>query len=380
LAPGDEGTRRRHLKAIEAKAKKIGAAATYTVDAKAEFANDYVKYAIWANALYGGKYPLATALGRPLIGLKLAQVALDQGADFIAHGCTGKGNDQVRIEVSAAAVAGHIQTIAPMREWIYTRDEAVTFAEARGIPVPVKKGKAFSVDENLWGRSIESGPIEDAAQEPPEEAFLWTVAPEDAPEVPEYVTIGFTSGVPTSLNGQALPLVRLILELNALAGKHGVGRIDQIEDRLVGIKSREVYEAPAAVTLLAAHKELEALVLAKDVLQFKPQLETKFAELTYNGLWFSPLMDAIKAFLAATQPRVTGEVRLKLYKGNLTVAGRTSPYSLYDTALATYGTGDSYDHTAAAGFIKIWGLPLRVWNKAAAKGEKKVEPTLQTPR
>jgi argininosuccinate synthase len=374
----DLGQENNDLKAIESKAKKIGAASTHTVDTKAEFANDYVKYAIWANALYGGKYPLATALGRPLIGKKLAEVALQENADFIAHGCTGKGNDQVRIEVSASALHGQLKTIAPMREWIYTRDEAVQYAEERGIPVPVKKGKAFSIDENLWGRSIESGPIEDATQEPPEEAFLWTASPADAPDAPEYVTIGFEKGTPVSLDGRKMGLVDLILKLNTLAGQHGVGRIDQIEDRLVGIKSREVYESPAAVTLLAAHRELEALALAKDVLQFKPVVEAKFAELTYNGLWFSPLMDALQTFLATTQERVTGEVKLKLYKGNLTVASRTSPFSLYDKSLATYGTGDAYDHTAAQGFIAIWGLPLKVWNKAGKKGERKeVAPSVR---
>jgi len=376
----DLGQENNDLKAIESKAKKIGAAATYTVDTKSEFANDYVKYAIWANALYGGKYPLATALGRPLIGKKLAEVALKENADFIAHGCTGKGNDQVRIEVSASALHGHLKTIAPMREWVYTRDEAVQYAEERGIPVPVKKGKAFSIDENLWGRSIESGPIEDATQEPPEEAFLWTASPADAPDSPEYVTLTFEKGTPVALNGKKLPLVELVLKLNTLAGQHGVGRIDQIEDRLVGIKSREVYESPAAVTILSAHRELEALALSKDVLQFKPTVEAKFAELTYNGLWFSPLMDALKTFLQSTQERVTGEVKLKLYKGNLTVASRTSPFSLYDKSLATYGTGDAYDHTAAQGFIAIWGLPLKVWNKAGKKGETKRESALQTPQ
>ena len=368
------------LKATEAKAKKIGAVSTYTVDAKDEFCDDFIKYAIWANALYGGKYPLATALGRPLIAKHLAAVAHKENADFIAHGCTGKGNDQVRIEVSTGALHAGLKTIAPMREWIYTRDEAITYAEKHGIPVPVKKGKAFSIDENLWGRSIEAGPIEDATLEPPEEAFLWTNSIADAPNEPTYVTLEFVKGLPVALNGKKMKLLDLVLQLNRIAGENGVGRIDQIEDRLVGIKSREVYESPAAVTILYAHHELETLVLNKDVLQFKTTIEQKFSELTYNGLWYSPLMEGLKAFLENTQRRVTGTVKVKLQKGNLVVAGRTSPYSLYNKSLATYGTEDSYDHTAAEGFIKIWGLPLKVWNKAANQGESAREPTLQAPR
>ena len=310
---GQEGA---DLEAAASKARQIGAAAARTLDVKDEFVQDYIRPAIWANALYGGKYPLATALGRPLIGKKLAEIALEEGAHAIAHGCTGKGNDQVRIEVSANAFHPQLHTIAPMREWVYTRDDAVQYAEAHGIPVPVKVGKAFSIDENLWGRSIESGPIEDAAREPPEEAFAWTVSPEDAPSAGETVEIRFEAGVPVALNGVAKSLLQIVLELNDLAGDHGVGRIDQIEDRLVGIKSREIYEAPAATVLIAAHRELEALTLGKDVLQFKPLLEAKFAELTYNGLWFTPLMDALQAFLAKTQERVTGTVRLRLYKGH----------------------------------------------------------------
>lgn len=368
------------LKTTEAKAKKIGAVATYTVDAKDEFCNDYIRFAIWANALYGGKYPLATALGRPLIAAKLAEIAYKENADFISHGCTGKGNDQVRIEVSTGALHSGLKTIAPMREWIYTRDEAIAYAEKNGIPVPVKKGKAFSIDENLWGRSIEAGPIEDATIEPPEEAFLWTNSPQDAPNTSQTVAIDFEKGLPVALDGKKMKLLDLVLKLNEIAGEHGVGRIDQIEDRLVGIKSREVYESPAATVILYAHHELETLVLSKDVLQFKPIVEQKFAELTYNGLWFSPLMDTLKVFLEHSQTRVTGQVKLKLFKGTMTIAGRTSPFSLYNKSLATYGTEDSYDHTAAEGFIKIWGLPLKVWQKAGKQGDTVREPALATPR
>jgi argininosuccinate synthase len=368
------------LKKIVEKAKTLGCTAAYAVDTKAEFCDDYIMYGIWANALYGGKYPLATALGRPLIAKHLVAVAQKEGAKYIAHGCTAKGNDQVRIEVATNALDPTLETIAPMREWIYTRDEAVQYAEKHGIPVPVKVGKAFSVDENLWGRSIESGPIEDPEAEPPEEAYLWTTSPLKAPNTPTEITLGFTQGVPTSLNGVKMNLVKLIQEVAKVAGANGIGRIDQIEDRLVGIKSREVYEAPAAVTILAAHRELEAFTLTKDVLQFKPIVEQKFAELTYNGLYFSPLMESLKGFLATTQTRVTGNVSLKLYKGNITVTSRTSPNALYAKKLATYGKGDTYDHTAAKGFITIWGMPLKVV-AAQEKGEKpKDGPKVKAPK
>ncbi len=371
----DLGQDEADLDAILAKAKALGCVNAYAVDAKDEFCAEYLKPAIWANAVYGGKYPLATALGRPLIAKHLVDVARKEGAKYIAHGCTAKGNDQVRIEVAANALAPELETIAPMREWVYTRDEAVQYAQDNDIPVPVKVGKAFSVDENLWGRSIEAGPIEDPEQEPPEEAFAWTTSPQDAPDQPTTIEIGFTHGVPTHLDGEPLAPVELIRRVGQVAGDNGVGRIDQIEDRLVGIKSREVYEVPAAVAILAAHRELEALTLTKDVLQYKQGVEKTFAELTYNGLFYSPLTEALVAFLETTQQRVTGTVALKLYKGNVTPAARKSPNALYTKTLATYGHGDQYDHTAAKGFITIWGLPLKV----VAGQAKKETPTDGTP-
>jgi argininosuccinate synthase len=370
------------LAAIVAKAKALGCVEAYAVDAKQEFCHEYLKPAIWANALYGGKYPLATALGRPLIAKHLVAVAQKEGAQYIAHGCTAKGNDQVRIEVATGALDPTLTTIAPMREWLYTRDEAVEYAEAHGIPVPVKKGKAFSVDENLWGRSIESGPIEDPGRAPPEEAFAWTTAPKDAPDKPQTVLIGFTHGVPTSLDGKDMDLVTLIQTIGKIAGAHGIGRIDQIEDRLVGIKSREVYEAPAAVALIAAHQEMEAFTLTKDVLEFKPAVEQQFSQHVYNGLFFSPLTQAITSFLAATQTRVNGTIGITFYKGSMTVASRQSPNALYAHDLATYGTGDQFDHTAAKGFIQIWGLPLKVVAGQTNQPKENPEdgPPLQTPQ
>ncbi|MBW3582142.1 MAG: argininosuccinate synthase, partial [Euryarchaeota archaeon] len=371
------------LAAITAKAKALGVKAAYTIDIQDEFCTDVLAPAIQANANYGLGYPLATALGRPLIAKHLVQVAHAEGATYIAHGCTAKGNDQVRIEVATRALDPKLKTIAPMREWIYTRDEAVAYADAHGIPVPVKAGKAYSVDENLWGRSIESGPIEDVGHAPPEDAYAWTRSPQDAPDDPEDITIGFSHGVPATLNGEAMPLKDLVLALNPIAGGNGVGRLDCIEDRLVGIKSREVYEAPAAVVLLKAHKELESFTVSKDVLHHKVGIEQKFGELVYNGLWYSPLMDALKAYVATTQARVTGTIKLRLYKGNIIVLSRYSPYALYSHKLATYGGGDTFDHTAAEGFITIWGLPLAVLggqqtNDTTVK-ETKDEPALEAP-
>jgi argininosuccinate synthase len=351
------------------RAKRIGAVKTEVVDAKDEFARDYIAPALQANLLYQGVYPLATALGRPLIATHLVKVAEAAGAEAIAHGCTAKGNDQVRFDVTTKTLNPGLKVIAPMREWLTTREEAVQWARQRGVPLPAVAKKIYSTDENLWGRSVESGDIEDASKAANEAAFLWTQSPQKAPAAPETVAIGFEAGVPVSVNGKAQSLVSTIAQLNALAGKHGVGRIDHVEDRLVGIKSREVYEAPAATVLLKAHKDLEALTLTKDVLLFKPQLEQKLAELTYNGLWFSPLADSIRAFVAKSQELVSGEVTLQLYKGSVTSAGRTSPHSLYKADLATYGVGDTFDHTAATGFIEIWGLPLRVAS-AVKQGKK----------
>jgi argininosuccinate synthase len=341
------------------RANKIGALKAYALDAKEEFVSDYVFRALKANAMYEGSYPVCTSIARPLMAKLLVDVAKKEGASFIAHGCTAKGNDQVRFDVSIGALAPELGIIAPMREWVMTREDEIEYAREHDIPIRVKKKCPYSVDENLWGRSIECGVLEDAWAEPPEDAFEWTTSPEKAPNKPEYVEIGFEKGLPVSLNGKRMNGVSLILKLNQMAGKHGVGRIDHIEDRLVGIKSRENYECPAAVTLIAAHKDLEKLVLPKDVLKFKSEVDQKYAELAYDGLWFSTLKECFDAFIDKTQEFVTGTVRVRLYKGTAQMVGRKSPYSMYDHGLATYAAGDQFDHTSAKGFIYVWGLPLK---------------------
>lgn len=341
------------------RAKEIGASNAYAVDAKDEFAEQFIFPALKANALYEGTYPLSTAIARPLIAKILVDVAMKEGASYIAHGCTAKGNDQVRFDVSIGALAPHIEIIAPMREWVMTREDEIEYAKIHKIPIKVKKESPYSTDENLWGRSIECGILEDATQEPPEDAFEWTVSPDKAPDEPTYIDIGFEKGIPISINGQMMKPVELIKQLNEIAGKNGIGRIDHIEDRLVGIKSREVYECPAATVLITAHRDLEKLVLPKDLLNFKRIVEQRYAELAYEGLWFSPLKEALDAFIDKTQEYVTGNVKVKLYKGAATAVGRSSPYSMYDVGLSTYDKRDQFDHTAAKGFIYVWGLPLK---------------------
>jgi argininosuccinate synthase len=358
---------------VRNKAIDIGASDAFVRDAKAEFAEEYVAPAIKANALYGGKYPLFTALGRPLIARKLVEAAREVGATHIAHGSTGKGNDQVRFDVTTASIAPDLTVVAPVRDWNMSRPQEIEYAREHGVPVPVTKESPYSVDANLWGRSIEAGPLEDPDHEPTEDVFELTASPENAPDEPRYVEIGFEEGLPTSLDGEELPLVELIAELNRVAGKHGVGRVDMIEDRLVGIKSREIYEAPAALAIVQAHRELETLTLTKDVLRFKSTVEQRYAELTYDGLWFTPLKTALDAFIEATQKTVTGTVRLKLYKGSSTVAGRTAPQALYNKDLATYDPNSTFDETAAAGFIALWGLPARQW--AGVNGSIERDPS-----
>jgi argininosuccinate synthase len=352
------------------RANKIGVVSAYALDAKEEFVQEYCWRALKANAMYEGSYPVCTSIARPLIAKLLVDVAKKEGASFIAHGCTAKGNDQVRFDVSIGALAPDLGIIAPMREWVMTREDEIDYAKEHNIPIRVKKQCPYSIDENLWGRSIECGILEDAWQEPPEDAFEWTVFPDKAPSKPEYVEIGFERGVPTSLNGKRMNGVKLVQRLNEVAGKHGVGRIDHIEDRLVGIKSRENYEAPAAMVLISAHKDLEKMVLPKDVLKFKAEVDQKYAELAYDGLWFSTLKDCFDSFIDKTQEFVTGTVRVRLYKGTAQIVGRKSPYSMYDHGLATYATGDQFDHTSAKGFIYVWGLPLKTV-AAAHKVKKK---------
>jgi len=348
------------LKAIEEKALKLGVLKHYSIDAREEFARNYVFPAIKANALYEGKYPVSTALSRPLIASKLVEVAEKEGADAVAHGCTGKGNDQVRIEVSVKALNPNLKVIAPVREWNMTRDAEIEFAKKHGIPIPVDLDKPYSIDQNLWGRSIECGVLEYPEKEPPEDAFEWTLPPEKAPDKPEYLSIKFECGVPVALNGRSMGPVELIESLNEIAGRHGVGRIDHMEDRLVGIKSREVYECPAATVLIEAHKDLEKMVLTRHEILFKQHIDAEWAFLVYAGLWMEPLREDLEAFINKTQERVTGEVRVKLYKGGLWVVGRSSPYSLYDIHLATYNIDTTFNQASSAGFIELWGLPTRV--------------------
>ncbi len=359
------------LKPIEEKAKNLGAIKHYSIDAKEEFVKRYVFPAIKANALYEGKYPVSTALSRPLIAEKLVEVARKEGADGIAHGCTGKGNDQVRIEVSAKALAPDIDVIAPVREWNMTRDAEIEFAKANGIPIPVDVDKPYSVDQNLWGRSIECGILEHPDVEPPEEIYEWTVSPEKAPDEPEYLTIRFEDGVPVAVNSEEMDPVALVDAVNDVAGKHGVGRIDHIEDRLVGIKSREVYECPAAMVIIEAHKDLEKLVLTRHEVSFKQQVDALWSTLVYTGLWMDPLREDLDAFIEATQKRVCGEVKIKLYKGALHIVGRSSPLSLYDLNLATYNIESRFDQSSSAGFIELWGLPTRMANALKKSGEKR---------
>ncbi|AXO95254.1 argininosuccinate synthase [Bacillus anthracis] len=355
---------------VKEKALSVGAIKSYMIDVQEEFANEYALMAMQAHTLYEGKYPLVSALSRPLIAKKLVEIAEQEGATAVAHGCTGKGNDQVRFEVSIQALNPYLEVIAPVREWKWSREEEIAYAKENDVPIPINLDSPFSIDQNLWGRSNECGILEDPWAAPPEDAYEMTLALEDTPNKPEFVEIGFEAGVPTTLNGAAYPLSELIKTLNALAGKHGVGRIDHVENRLVGIKSREVYECPAAMTLITAHKELEDLTLVKEVAHFKPMIEQKITELIYNGLWFSPLKQALNAFLQETQKNVTGTVRVKLFKGHAIVEGRKSEYSLYDEKLATYTAQDEFNHDAAVGFISLFGLPTKVYSQV---NQKKVE-------
>lgn len=348
---------------IQQKALNVGAIKSYVFDVKKDFAEEFILPALKANALYEGKYPLVSALSRPLISKWLVKVAREEGAVAIAHGSTGKGNDQVRFDVSTTALAPDLKIIAPVREWAMTRDEEIEYAEKHGIPIPISKENPFSIDMNMWGRSCEAGVLEDPWVAPPEEAYELTSSIDEAPNTPEEIEITFDQGKPVALNGQDMALDELILELNKIAGKHGVGRLDLIENRLVGIKSREIYEVPGAITLITAHQALESLVHPREITHFKPIIEQKIANMIYEGLWFSPLMEALHAFIDETQKMVTGKVRVKLYKGHATVVGRKSGKSLYSYELATYNADDKFDHQAAVGFITLWGLSTKTYAK-----------------
>jgi argininosuccinate synthase len=350
---------KKDLDAVQARALKTGASAAYVADGRRPFLEMFVWPSLQAGAVYEKEYPLATALGRPLIAAMLVQVARREGATAIAHGCTGKGNDQVRFDVATAALAPDLEVVAPVREWGMNRDDEIEYAQKYGIEVPATSQSPYSTDENLWGRSIEAGVLEDPWIEPPADVYAWTKDPRDCPDEAAYVEIGFKHGVPVSIEGKVRDPLEIVTALNRVGGDNGVGRIDHLENRLIGIKSREIYEAPAAVLLLQAHQALEDITLPKEVARFKDLVGQQWAQMVYDGLWFSPLRDALYAFVTETQAHVTGDVRLKLFKGSSTVVGRKSPSQLYQLSLATYGRGDAFDQKAAAGFIKLWGLGVR---------------------
>jgi len=349
----------RDLPAIAERALQIGAVKALVVDGREDFVRYFVWPALQAGAIYEGQYPLATALARPLIARLLVEVARAEGAVAVAHGCTGKGNDQVRFDVSINTLAPDLKIIAPVREWSMTRDNEIAYAAAHSIPIQATSANPYSVDQNLWGRSVECGILEDPWAEPPEEVYAWTVNPDNVVHTsPTYVEITFQHGVPSALNGEEIGGVTLIESLNKMAGQYGIGRIDHIENRLVGIKSREVYEAPGAVVLHHAHSALETLTLSRDQTRFKESVVSEYSRLIYNGQWYSALHQDLAAYVQSTQRFVSGTVRMKFSRGNCAVVGRKSEHSLYSHGLATYDSGDQFDHNAALGFIKLWGLPL----------------------
>ena len=352
------------LAPIKEKALTAGATVSLVESSVERFVTKFAFPAIQANALYENRYPLSTALARPLISQMLVEAAHQYGADAVGHGCTGKGNDQVRFDVSIAALDPDLKILAPAREWGMSREDAIAYGERFGLPAPVKKSSPYSIDQNLLGRSIEAGILENPMVEPPEEVFSMTNAIEETPDKAEYIDIGFEQGLPVTVNGIRYQPVALMETLNEQIGHHGFGRIDMMENRVVGIKSREIYEAPALLALILAHRDLESLTLTADVTQYKRGIEDTYAQLIYRGLWYSPLKQALEGFIQQTQERVTGTVRLKLFKGNATIVGRESDYSLYAEDLATYGAEDEFDHKAAEGFIYVWGMPVRVWSKA----------------
>lgn len=355
------------LEAIKQKGLAVGAVESIVIDAKEEFASEYCLTALQGHAYYENKYPVVSALSRPLIVKHLVAIAKEYGAIAIAHGCTGKGNDQVRFEVGIHALAPEMKIEDPIREVHWSREEEIDYAKKNGIPVPINKKSPYSIDENLWGRANECGILEDPWQAAPADAYARTNALEDTPDEADVIEITFEQGVPTKLDGKELPLAQLIMKLDKIAGKHGIGRIDHVENRLVGIKSREVYECPAATVLMKAHKDIEDITLEREMAHFKPLIEKQIADMIYNALWFSPLMKALQAFLKESQKDVNGVVRVKLFKGNVICEGRKSPNSLYDEKLATYTSADEFDQEAAAGFIKLYGLPQQVYAQVHQK-------------
>lgn len=348
------------LDVVHQKALDMGAIESHVIDTTKEFADEFVAYAIYGNSMYEGKYPLVSALSRPLISKKLVEIAHEANADYVAHGCTGKGNDQVRFEVAIQGLDPSLKVLAPVREWTWSREEEIDYAKEKNIPIPINLDSPYSIDQNLWGRSNECGVLEDPWNKPPEDAYDLTSNIADAPDEAEELVLTFKGGLPTAINGASYDLDDLIIKLNEIAGAHGVGRIDHVENRLVGIKSREVYETPGAKVILTAKHDLETITLTKDIAHFKPVIEQKFAEQVYNGLWFSPLSDSLRNMLKDMQQPVNGEVRVELYKGNVTVTGRRSDNSLYNEKLATYTNEDAFNQDASVGFIEIFGLPTKV--------------------
>lgn len=360
---GNVGQDESDLAAIKQKALDMGAIASFAVDMREEYANEFLTLALAANGLYENSYPLLSALSRPLLSKHMVEVAHALGAHYIAHGCTGKGNDQVRFETSIKALDPTLEIVAPVREWdLHCREEEIEWAKAHGVPVAATKKSPYSIDDNLWGRAIECGVLEDPWAEPPADIWTLTADAADAPDHAEYVEIGFEQGVPCSLNGEDMSFVDIVKALNVKAGAHGVGRLDMVENRLVGVKSRECYEVPAAKVLIDAHKALETLCLDGATQHYKLGVEQQWATAVYQGMWFSPLKMALDSFCAATQQYVTGTVKMKLYKGSCTVTGRKSPYSLYDFNLASYGADDVFNHESAKGFIDLYGLPVTTWS------------------
>lgn len=370
-ATGDLG-QRAELEGLEDKALKTGAVKSVIKDLRYEFVTEYLWKALKAGALYEGEYPMATAIGRPLLAKMLVDIANEEGADFVAHGCTGKGNDQVRFEVGVQTLAPNLGIIAPLREWEFkSREDEIDYAIKNNIPIKVSKKNPYSIDENLWGIAIECGVLEDPTVAPPADAYQITTDPKYAPEQSELITITFEAGIPVALNNTITDPVQIIEELNKIGGKHGIGRLDLIENRVVGIKSREVYEAPGAVILHKAHHEIEKLVMDKETFRFKQGVSDKVANLIYDGLWFTPLFNALMAFVDSTQQNVTGDVIIELYKGNLSVVSRNSIYSLYSKELATYTDEDKFDHKASEGFMKIYGLPYKTMTQIYSQTDMK---------
>ena len=361
---GEVGQEHEGLEQVKQRALETVAIDCIIADMREDFAADYLSKALYANANFENKYPLVSALSRPLISKYLVDTAHKYGAKYVAHGCTGKGNDQVRFETSIQALDPTLEIIAPVREWdMHTRQEEMDWAEAHGVTVPTTKSKPYSIDDNLWGRAIECGVLEDPMNRPPLDIYTMTTDPEKAPEEATEIEVEFKAGLPVAIDGEQMSYLDIIAKMNQIAGANGFGRIDMIENRMIGVKSRECYEAPGALALIVAHRGLEDMCLEREVLRYKLHLEHDWATMVYNGQWFSPLKHAVDAFMATTQQCVTGTVRLKFYKGNCTVTGRKSDFSLYDYGLATYDAADTFNHKAAKGFIDLYGLSTKVWAK-----------------